>query len=203
LPRTPRQGRANDTVEAIVTAAARILVEQGYAAASTNAIAERAGVSIGSLYQYFRDKNDVFAAVVARHRRDVLPVIAEILDRMRAPGADLVELTLELLRRMAEVNSKDPRLLGAIDRELGWLEHRHDKGDDPLAAVTSILRGRQVKSPYPVEVVAALLVAIVAPLSRWVVHSKPDWLETGPFIAAFGQMLRGLFGDGATGPCTR
>jgi AcrR family transcriptional regulator len=195
-PRTPRQTRATETVEALVTAAARILVEQGYAAASTNAIAQRAGVSIGSLYQYFRDKNDVFAAVVARHRREVMPVIAEILDRMRAPDADLVELTLELLRRMAEVNSKDPRLLSAIDRELGWLEHRHGEADDPLDAVTAILRGRRRKSRHPIEVIAALLVAIVAPLSRWMVHSKPESIESEPLISAFGQMLRGLLGDG-------
>jgi AcrR family transcriptional regulator len=178
-----------------VTAAARILVEQGYARASTNAIAVRAGVSIGSLYQYFHDKDDVFAAVVARHQRDVKPVVMEILDRMRSPDADLVELTLELLRRMAEVNSKDTRLLAAIDHELGWLEHAEDAEDGAREAVTAILRRRRSKQPYPVEVVATLMVAIVAPLSRWMVHSKPEWLATEPFIAAFGQMLRGLLGD--------
>jgi AcrR family transcriptional regulator len=195
-PRTPRQQRASDTVEAIVTAAARLLVEQGYAAASTNAIAERAGVSIGSLYQYFRDKNAVFAAVVARHRGQVMPVVAGMLERMRAPNADLVGLLLELLRRMAEVNSEDPRLLAAIDRELGWLEHAHDQEAHPYEAVTAILRQRRLRTPYPVEAVAALLVAIVAPLSRWLVHSKPDWLDSEPLISAFGQMLRGLLGEG-------
>jgi AcrR family transcriptional regulator len=193
-PRTPRQRRAAETVEAIVTAAAQLLVERGYAAASTNAIAERAGVSIGSLYQYFRHKDDIFGAVVARHRQEVTPVVNTMLQRMSAPDADVVELTLELLRRMAEVNSKDPRLLAAIDRELGWLEHQQDDEETARQAVTVILRRRLAKQAYTMEVIATLIVAIVAPLSRWMVHSKPDKLDTDQFISAFGQMLRGLLG---------
>ena len=52
LPRkAPRQSRSQATVTAILDATARILIEQGFAAASTNAVAERAGVSVGSLYQ--------------------------------------------------------------------------------------------------------------------------------------------------------
>jgi len=193
-PRTPRQLRAAQTVEAIVTAAAQLLVQRGYAAASTNAIAERAGVSIGSLYQYFRHKDDIFGAVVARHRQEVTPVVATMLERMSEPDADVVDLTLELLRRMAEVNSKDPRLLAAIDHELGWLEHQQDDDEDARQAVTVILRRRSTKQAYDTEVIATLIVAIVAPLSRWMVHSKPDGLDTEQFISAFGQMLRGLLG---------
>jgi AcrR family transcriptional regulator len=176
-------------------AAARILVERGYAAASTNAIAGRAGVSIGSLYQYFRDKNAIFAAVVERHRQDVKPVVARILERMQEPDADLVALTMELLRRMAEVNRKDPRLLAAIDRELGWLERGQAEEKDAQSAVAAILRRRRMKHAYPVEVTATLLVTIISPLSRWMVHSKPEGLDSEPFVQAFGQMLRGLLGD--------
>ena len=53
LRKSPAQSRSRATVEAILDAAAHILVTQGFAAASTNRIAEKAGVSIGSLYQYF------------------------------------------------------------------------------------------------------------------------------------------------------
>lgn len=191
----PRQQRATQTVEAIVSAAANLLVERGYAATSTNVIAERAGVSIGSLYQYFRHKDDIFAAVIARHRQQVEPVVSAILARMNAPGAEVIELTLELLRRMAEVNRENPRLLAAIDRELGWLEHQQADEEEVREAMTEVLRRRLGKNPYPVEVMATLLVAIVAPLSRWMVHSKPADLDSERMIAAFGQMLRGLLGD--------
>lgn len=190
--RTPRQERAIQTVDAVVSAAARLLVEQGYAAISTNSIAERAGVSIGSIYQYFHDKNDVFRAMVRRHRQEVMPVITETIERMRAPRADIVELTLELLRRMALVNGHDPRLLAAIDRELGWLEHEDEGEAEVLETVSAVLRERLQHHPYSAEIVATLMVTIVAPLSRWMVHSKPTHLDSEQLISAFGCMLRGL-----------
>jgi AcrR family transcriptional regulator len=181
----------------MVSAAAKLLVERGYAAASTNLIANRAGVSIGSLYQYFRHKDDIFAAVIARHRQQVEPVVSAILARMNAPGADLVELTLELLCRMAEVNRQDPRLLAAIYHELGWLEHQQKGEEEARETVAAILRRRLAKHKYPVEVTATLLVAIVSPLSRWMVHSKPADVDADQLISAFGHMLRGLLGETA------
>lgn len=66
----PIQRRSRETVRAVLQAAAYILVEEGHERATTNAIAERAGVNIGSLYQYFPNKNAIFAAVSAEHFRD-------------------------------------------------------------------------------------------------------------------------------------
>ena len=57
--RIPRQARAGTTVAAILEASAQILETSGLAAFTTNAVAERAGVSIGTLYQYFGDKNAI------------------------------------------------------------------------------------------------------------------------------------------------
>jgi len=65
--KAPRQSRSQATVTAILDATARILLERGYAAASTNAVAELAGVSVGSLYQYFPNKEALIAALQARH----------------------------------------------------------------------------------------------------------------------------------------
>lgn len=65
LRKQPRQRRSVATVTAILDAAARILTETGYATASTNRIAERAGVSIGSLYEYFPGKEAVFGAIAS------------------------------------------------------------------------------------------------------------------------------------------
>lgn len=62
----PSQARAAATVAAILEAAARILEERGLEGFNTNAVAERAGVSVGSLYQYFPGKDAIAAALVAR-----------------------------------------------------------------------------------------------------------------------------------------
>ncbi len=64
--KSARQTRSAATVEAIVEAAARILEEAGPAGFTTNAIAERAGVSVGSLYQYFPNKNAITRALIRR-----------------------------------------------------------------------------------------------------------------------------------------
>ncbi|NLS20799.1 TetR/AcrR family transcriptional regulator [Rhizobium sp. P40RR-XXII] len=64
--KTPKQARSLATVEAIVEAAARILEERGHEAFSTNAVAEKAGVSVGSLYQYFPRKDALIGALILR-----------------------------------------------------------------------------------------------------------------------------------------
>ena len=63
----PRQERSVATVDAILDATARVLCTTGYDRASTNRIALAAGVSVGSLYQYFPSKEALVAALAARH----------------------------------------------------------------------------------------------------------------------------------------
>ncbi|MDW5596142.1 TetR/AcrR family transcriptional regulator [Conexibacter stalactiti] len=65
--RQPRQARSRETVEALLEAAAQVFERHGYAAGTTNRIAARAGVSIGSLYQYYPSKDAILLALVERH----------------------------------------------------------------------------------------------------------------------------------------
>lgn len=78
--KTPRQSRATDTVAAILEGAAHILERDGFAGYTTNAIAERAGVSIGSLYQYFPGKDAVTTALIERE-------LTTLVDEVRAAVA--------------------------------------------------------------------------------------------------------------------
>lgn len=66
LVRAPVQARSRATVEAILGGTARVLALRGYAGCTTNHIAEAAGVSIGSFYQYFPDKDAVIAALAGQ-----------------------------------------------------------------------------------------------------------------------------------------
>ncbi|MFY8208565.1 MAG: TetR/AcrR family transcriptional regulator [Caulobacter sp.] len=74
--KSPRQSRAQESVDCILEAAARILEAEGEAGFTTNAVAQRAGVSIGTLYRYFPDKRAVLVALAERetetHRRAVI-----------------------------------------------------------------------------------------------------------------------------------
>lgn len=84
--KVPQQKRAADTVAVIVEAAARILERNGFEGFNTNAVAEKAGVSIGSLYQYFPGKNALLRAVIEREAAPFLAVELEVtkIDQCRS-----------------------------------------------------------------------------------------------------------------------
>ena len=74
--RNPRQARAQATCEAILEAASQILERDGAVGFNTNAVAERAGVSIGTLYQYFPDKTAILLAAAEREAAGAEPSLA-------------------------------------------------------------------------------------------------------------------------------
>jgi AcrR family transcriptional regulator len=102
------QERSRITVAAILDATARILTLEGYARASTNRIAAVAGVSIGSLYQYFPNKEALIAALVARHNREILSLLESSMRECKTD--DLNGAMRELIRAMIAAHRVDPEL---------------------------------------------------------------------------------------------
>jgi AcrR family transcriptional regulator len=102
------QKRSRATVDALIEATARILVRDGFDKASTNRIAAVAGVSIGSLYQYFPGKEALVAAVIERHQQKLM----QIARRELADVADQpVEKAVRRLVAMAiDAHRSDPKL---------------------------------------------------------------------------------------------
>lgn len=77
MRKTPRQQRSTSTVECIVEAGARVLAQRGWAKFTTNEVARAAGVSIGSLYQYFPNKQAIAEAIRQRHLNQILSVLPD------------------------------------------------------------------------------------------------------------------------------
>ncbi|MFF0223411.1 TetR/AcrR family transcriptional regulator [Streptomyces sp. NPDC004629] len=112
--RKPRQVRAELTRERILTAAAHVFAEYGYAAGTTNRIAERARISIGSLYQYFPNKDAILAELLVRHIDRGTWTQADQLDL----SAGSLEATVRALVRDAIDNHRDdPQLLRIMIEE--------------------------------------------------------------------------------------
>lgn len=84
--KTPVQGRSRETVGYILKAAAQLFGELGYGGTTTNHVAERAGVSIGSVYQYFPNKEALLLALAERHLEDVRNEITAVLRMLREEG---------------------------------------------------------------------------------------------------------------------
>jgi AcrR family transcriptional regulator len=116
--RDPIQQRSRETVDAIVEASARVLERHGYAAATTNRIAARAGVSIGSLYEYFPNKQSVLAALLERHTRTGGAEVLGALETAAGRGAPLRELIAELVAALLRQHRKSPELHRVLFEEM-------------------------------------------------------------------------------------
>ncbi|MFI0237732.1 TetR/AcrR family transcriptional regulator [Streptomyces sp. NPDC016845] len=105
----PRQLRAELTRQRILDAAAHVFGEYGYAAGTTNRIAERARVSIGSLYQYYPNKDAILAELLTLH----LDRGQSIADEFQAVGLpdSLEDILRKFVRASAENHRDDPQLL--------------------------------------------------------------------------------------------
>ena len=115
--KTASQERSRATVNAILEATARILVKEGFDKASTNRVAEVAGVSVGSLYQYFPSKDALVAALIARHGADIRRTIGDELTSREASGS----------RRGAQADRVGDQVTGSIPTS-----PRPDRGDSPV-----------------------------------------------------------------------
>ena len=108
IRRAPRQERSRFTVEAVLEAVARVLQRDGVDAVTTNRIAEAAGVSIGSVYQYFPDKRSIFTALHQRHVEQVSLVIERTV--VEHGGTSLEDFTCVLVQGLMDLHDADPHL---------------------------------------------------------------------------------------------
>ena len=106
MRKAPRQARSRATVEAVIEAGARILSDEGWAGFTTNKVAEAAGVSIGSLYQYFPDKDALIDAVRRRHLEDSLAAVRGAF----APGKSLARFAEDLADAVIAAHRTHPGL---------------------------------------------------------------------------------------------
>jgi AcrR family transcriptional regulator len=108
IRRAPRQERARHTVDAVLQAVERVLLREGADALTTNRIADVAGVSIGSVYQYFPDKRSIFTALHQRHAEQVRVVIEQTM--AQHAGTSIEDFSCALVQALIDVHGADPRL---------------------------------------------------------------------------------------------
>ncbi|MGJ7525483.1 TetR/AcrR family transcriptional regulator [Variovorax sp. GB1P17] len=113
MRKAPKQARSRATVDAIVEAGTQVLGRRGWAGFTTNEVAEVAGVSIGSLYQYFPNKLSLIEALRRRHFDDVLGVLQAASEDARR----LEESVDSLVQGMLAVHGSHPALHRALLEE--------------------------------------------------------------------------------------
>jgi AcrR family transcriptional regulator len=134
------QERSRATVDALVEATARILVREGFDKASTNRIAEVAGVSVGSLYQYFPSKEALVAAVIERHRQEITRAVrGELSTAAKQPLAQGVRTLVAVAVKAHRIDPKLHRVLAEQIPRVGKLETAETFGRENFAVFRAYL----------------------------------------------------------------
>lgn len=178
----PRQRRAKETVETILTATARVLAQDGYAAASTNRIAAVAGVSIGSIYQYFPNKDALVLAVAEDHSLAMIHLLEE--GARAAVGGSVATAVRHVVHGMIAAHAIDPALHRALVEQvlhLGMdvLRETQDRVRGLVEALL-VLRADEVGARN-VPVTAFLLVATVEGVIHTALFERPALLADPAF----------------------
>jgi len=138
------QERSRATVDALLEATARILVREGFDRASTNRIADVAGASIGSLYQYFPNKEALVAAVVERHQQDIRQVIQGELEKAAMlPIEQGVRMLVAVAVKSHRIAPKLHRVLAEQIPRVGTLEKVETFNRENFALFRSYLESRK------------------------------------------------------------
>ena len=122
--KTPKQSRSAVTVEAIFTAAIQVLLRDGPSRLTTTRVATRAGVSVGTIYQYFPNKLALLYALLERHLGSLAKAVEEACEALR--GRPVLEMSDELVRvfldaRTAEIETARMIYLLAADLDTDGL----------------------------------------------------------------------------------
>ena len=187
----PTQARAQETVEAILAATKKVLVKDGYEAASTNRVAEVAGVSIGSLYQYFPSKAALVSELIERH----LARMFEVLSSTAQGGetSTIEEAARTVIRAVFAAHRVNPCLHRVLLEQMPRLgkgadvdafEHRTQAIIEAfLTAHAGELR------PKNVALAARVAVLAVRGVTLWTVMRSPEELDNEELVDEITDMV--------------
>ena len=190
------QERSRATVDALLEATARILIKEGYDRASTNRIAHVAGVSIGSLYQYFPSKEALVAALIDRHKQQMMQLLRDALIKVAMLPVEVA--ARELVKVMMDAHQVDPKLHRVLVEQVprvGRLDNMQAVEREASAMVRTYLEAhRNEIDVADVNLAAFICVATVEALTHAAVVHRPEVLSDKRADAFVGEVTALLLG---------
>jgi len=193
--KTPKQERSREAVDAILIAATRLFIRDGYARATTNRIASAAGVSVGSLYQYFPSKDAIAIELLRRYRERLVGRIAARLGQMNGVTfRDVVRALLGALLQDDEIDNSLRRVL--IERVLrtesrGEIAGFEERIESVLADTLRASKGLVAIDDY--DLCAFILVRTVLAVIHGAVVDSPRY-NTPALVEELTQLVVGYLG---------
>lgn len=187
----PQQERSRALVDAVLVAAGRVLVERGFEGMTTKRVAKLAGISIGSLYQYFPDKLSLLAALIERQSELEMQHLAETMQRVPTPH-DPAELVAHLIRAAFAFRARDPALHKALLRNVPRVGH-HESLVRKVAHTAEGMRALLAPLVAPAEL--AIATHVMTNAVHAITHSgilpQPDWLSDEALADEAMRLIRG------------
>ena len=192
----PRQDRSKATVDTILAATARVILRRGFDAMTTNAVAEAAGVSIGSLYQYFPNKEALVAALIERHVEEMSGAVATKLARVgQLPIADAVRAMIELTIRAHSVEPELHRVLTEQVPRVGRMAKLREIDAITHRMVAGLLASRKpelaIEDP---DMAAFVLVSAIEAITHRAALFAPELLRDPRLVDETCTMVRRYLG---------
>lgn len=164
-------------VDAILDATARVLIDDGYDKATTNRIAEVAGVSVGSVYQYFTSKEAIVLSLVKRHTQAMLGLLEQMATGLS--DAPLAVAVRAYVRAMLAAHAVEPELHRVLIHQVLHLDpgHVREMEQRAQAIVEAYLeQHRHEIGPRRLDVAAFVLVTTVEAITHTAALERPAFL---------------------------
>lgn len=191
----PRQSRSRVLYDALVEATRRLLASEGVAAVTTARVAELAGVSIGSLYQYFPSREALIAAVIDHKlesdTQELLPMIVRLHEvELDEAIRGLVEVAVRYYRDETPLYREMVAAMASVDRDAHV--RRVLEGFDH--AIVSVLAAHRDQLCEPLERCAWIMREMLIRCAREAAVQHPETLADGFLAARLEAMCRALLG---------
>lgn len=185
----PKQERSQATVDAILSATTHILTESGYDQLTTNRVAEQAGVSIGSLYQYFPNKEALIFALAEHHANEMVQLaqhhLTELGDR------SILEVLRQIVKAALAAHAVNPKLHRVLHEQIPHSEVMRRLDEAKMENMLRSLLAQQSDQLQPKNL--DLTIFMVERTIRALIHGAmidhPELLKTGELEQEMMVML--------------
>ncbi len=171
--KSPVQARSAATVEAILEASIQVLLQVGKEQLTTTRVASRAGVSVGTLYQYFPNKSALLQAVLRRHLNEVSSAVEEACKQQH--GKPLQQMATALMTAFLSAKMRDPKTSAAlysVSSDVDGAKIAKQMGERSYGAMTRMLESHAEPLMIDARLASTMLYGVMVGVSRRLLESR-------------------------------
>ncbi len=185
----PKQERSQATVEAILTATTHILTEKGYDHLTTNRVAELAGVSIGSLYQYFPNKESLIFALTEHYANEMAQIAQQHLAGLE--DSSIIDVLQQIVKAALAAHAVNPKLHRVLHEQIPRSEEMRQLDDERMEKMLRSFMAHRCNQLQPknLDLTVFIVGRTIKALSHGAMLDRPELLNNGELEQEIMAML--------------